>query len=477
MIIRREDFGDINDLTNGSHKKIWFICESCGMGILQSYRNYLKQNNGKFCRQCRNLHTANRQDVKLKQSIATKNNWLNDSYRRKVSKKISIACKKAWDKDENRKKRLSENNPMYKIKTKKLVSENTSITEKELKIIANEYNYEYLGRKTFQNGGTKLILKCDNGHITEKRLDVFRRNITGCKYCQGKKTTSKYEYKIFKFIQFIYNGKILKNNRKLIYPYELDIVLPDKKIAIEFCGIYWHSEVKKDKNYHLLKLNLCNEIGYKLITIFEDEWINKKDIVKNRLRHILNLSNDKIYARQCIIKEIDSKESSEFINIYHLQGNVGSVLKLGAFYKDELVAVMTFSRPSIAKGRKINYSESFEIARFCMNKNIVGIASKFLKYFQRTYEWDEIYSYADRRWSEGNLYKKLGMEFVKNTKPNYWYFKGTKRYHRFKFRKSVLSSKLNNFDPNLTEYENMLNNGWNRIWDCGNVLYKIKNEK
>ena len=130
---------------------------------------------------------------------------------------------------------------------------------------------------------------------------------------------------------------------------------------------------------------------------------------------------------------------------------------------------------SLSKGRKNKNDGVFEISRFCTSTNVIGIASKLLKYFQRNYKWKEIYSYADRRWSEGKLYEKLGMDFVRNTKPNYWYRKNNQiRHHRFEFRKSILKDKLEIFDINKTEYENMLTNGWNRIWDCGHVLYKIE---
>lgn len=474
MLIRRNDFGNIEDLTNGSQKKVWFICNSCGIGVLQAYRTYLKQNNGKFCRVCRNKHTANRYDVKKKHSDNAKKMWEKEGFKENISSKLSKGCKKAWNNIERR-NNLSKNNPMYKSEVREKVSKNESTSINELKIIANQNNFKFIKKIRGKKGGVQIKIKCEKGHITNKRLDVFRRGINGCKYCQGLSTSSKGEYEIFDFIKSL-KYKILKNNRKLIYPFELDIVIPDKKIAIEYCGIYYHSEKQgKDKNYHINKLKMCNKMGYKLITIFEDEWINKQKIVKLRLKHILGLNIEKIYARNCIIKKIKTNEARKFIEKYHIQGYIGSYIKLGAFYNDELVAVMTFSKPSLAKGRKNNNDDIYEISRFCTSKNIIGIASKLFKHFQRNYEWKEIYSYADRRWSEGKLYEKLGMEFVKNTKPNYWYWKNELiRYHRFHFRKSILKDKLEIFDSNKSEYENMLMNGWNRIWDCGSSLYSIR---
>ena len=135
MIIRREDFGDITKLTKGSHKKIWFTCDACGIGVLQKWPTYLNQNDGKFCRKCRNKHTANRSDVKKKHSENGKNMWKNPEYRKNMGKKLSVACKKAWDNDDGtRRKWFSENNPMKnpevakkigKLHKDKIVSEKT----------------------------------------------------------------------------------------------------------------------------------------------------------------------------------------------------------------------------------------------------------------------------------------------------------------------------------------------------------------
>ena len=133
---------------------------------------------------------------------------------------------------------------------------------------------------------------------------------------------------------------------------------------------------------------------------------------------------------------------------------------------------MTFSIPSIAKGGKTEEGV-FELNRFCSEKGIVctGIASRMFKYFVTNYNPKEVFSYADIRWSKGDLYKKLGFNFVGRSNPNYWYIDGQDRIHRFNFRKSVLEKKLDNFSESLTEVENMVNNGFTRIWDCGNLKF------
>jgi len=326
-------------------------------------------------------------------------------------------------------------------------------------------------RKSFESEGYKLLTKeyknskqkleyiCPKGHKHSMRWNNWQQG-QRCPNCNP--STSKPEHELFNFLK-PYFSDIVNNDRSLIKPLELDIVIPSKKTAIEFCGLYWHSESKgKDKNYHLDKLNKCNEVGYRLITIFEDEWLNNQDLVKSHLLNILSKSTAiKMNARDCRIKEIDAKSARNFVDKFHLQGYNGSTVKLGAFYNDELVSVMTFSKLSISKGQK-NINGIYEISRFCSDTSylIRGIASKLLKYFINNYNPIKIISYADRRWSDGNLYKRLGFNFVHNTDPNYWYITENGRIHRFNFRKSELSKKLEHFDPNLTEYQNMLNNGY-----------------
>ena len=284
------------------------------------------------------------------------------------------------------------------------------------------------------------------------------------------------EKEIVQFIKSVYSNEIiLENDTVALNGIELDIYIPSKKIAIEFNGLYWHSEINgKNKDYHLNKTDRCNSIGIRLIQIFEDEWINKTDIVKSRLRHILGVSNEeKIYARKCNIKVIDFNKSFEFLNKHHIQGGISSSIYLGAYYNNELISVMNFSKNRICVGNK-NIVSEYELIRFCFSKNCVGIFSKLLKYFIRNYAPTKIVSYSDRRWSVGDLYEKNGFKKVSNGTPNYWYMeKYQHREHRFNYIKSKLSKKLIKFDRSLTEWQNMQLNGYDRIWDCGNLKYEI----
>lgn len=291
-----------------------------------------------------------------------------------------------------------------------------------------------------------------------------------CKHCEQNHSE---ENNVYDFISSIYLKQIIHQNkgRTIIPPYELDIYVPEKKLGIEFDGLYWHSEERgKNFSYHLVKTELCEKKGIQLIHIFEDEWLYKQDIVKSRLKNLLGVYDNKCFARQCEVKEVSSKESFDFQEANHIQGAVNSKVNFGLYFKDELVSLMTFSRPHFDK------KHEWELVRFC-NKcgwHIPGAASKLLTHFEREYKPKNIVSYADRRWSKGNLYKQLGFNLDHISQPDYFYIKDGARFSRFKFQKHKLKSILEKFDLDLTEKENMAINNYSRIWDCGNLVF-VKN--
>lgn len=300
-------------------------------------------------------------------------------------------------------------------------------------------------------------------------------NVPKCKICNP---TSKFEKDVCEFLIKDLGLKIKTNVFGFIENREIDIIIDDLKVCIELDGVYWHGEVNGNKRrfYHVQKTNMVEKLGYKLIHIFEDEWEFKKDLVKSRLTRILNKDvSQKLYARKCEIKKISNEEKNEFLNKNHIQGKDSSSIKLGAFINNELVSIMTFGKLRVALGNKNQNENEYELYRFCSSKNVIGVASKLLSYFIKKYNPNKIITYCDRRWSDSNnFYKKLGFEYIKTCPPNYWYIINSKRFHRFNYRKNVLQSKLENFNPLLSEWENMKNNGYDRIWDCGSFKYEMK---
>jgi len=318
---------------------------------------------------------------------------------------------------------------------------------------------------------------CNNDFNIQPQLFRLRsiKNLIVCNVCNPyQKPISNIEVELLNFIENNYNKEIIKNSKQIISPYELDIYLPDIKLAFEFNGLYWHCELEKDKNYHLNKTNLCEQQEIHLIHIYEDDWLYKQDIVKSRILNLLGKSKV-IYARECEIKEqIEFKEYKIFLIKNHIQGyNIGKY-NLGLYYNNELVSLMTFGklRKNLGQISKEGY---FELLRFCnkINTTIVGGANKLFIYFVKKYNPIKIISYADRSWTMNNsktLYDKLNFKLITKTLPNYFYIIDGCRENRFKYRKDVLVKQ--GFDKNKSEHDIMLENDFYRIYDSGNLKYE-----
>ena len=278
------------------------------------------------------------------------------------------------------------------------------------------------------------------------------------------------------------NFKLSTNNRHIIKPKELDIYITEKKIAIEFDGTYWHSELYKSNDYHLQKTIDCEKQGIQLIHIFEDEWLEKRSIVESRLLNLLGCTKYNIGARKCKIKQVPIEQERSFLQTNHLQGYVASTICYGLYYynkpnnKEYLVALMSFGPLRISTGNKPQEGQ-YELYRFVTAKNfsITGGASRLFKHFIKIFNPKKIISFADRRWSihsENNLYSKLGFKLKSISKPNYFYVEKSiaKRHSRFKFTKHKL--KELGCPDNMTEHEFMNSIGYFQLYDCGQLVYE-----
>ena len=260
------------------------------------------------------------------------------------------------------------------------------------------------------------------------------------------------------------------NNRSILKGKEVDIYIPEKNIAIECNGIYWHS--KRDALYHKEKMEQCLLNNIQLITVWEDQIKKYPEKIKSIILSKLGIYKKRIYARNCIIKEVDSKECNKFLEKYHLQGKIASSVRLGLYYKNDLISVMTFG-----KGRKcLNSKTKYELYRYCCKAGlqVVGGASKLFKYFLKEYNPENIESFSSNDISNGNLYKQLGFERVSDS-IGYWYIDDKmNRYHRYKFAKHILVKE--GFDKNKTEFEIMSERGFYRIYDSGQTKWEWKFE-
>lgn len=322
-----------------------------------------------------------------------------------------------------------------------------------------------------------LELECNHCHtqfsLTSQYFHDSRYHDKICPSCYPRSVTrSKGEQELYEFIKGICPDAVSNNRSILKGRGEIDIWIASKNIAVEYNGLYWHSEsaftaagypATRDRD----KLEALIAAGVKPIVIYEDEWQHSREIVQSRLRNTLGCSLvQSIYARDTKVRVIDSKSARQFCDQYHLQGSARSNHRLGLFNQEnELVAVMTFSKNNLS--RKIH---TWEINRFCsiLNVRVVGGASKLFAHFIRTENPPEVVSYGDRRWGDGSLYEVMGFESMGVTRPGYWYFLPNqgRRIHRYQLRKNQHD------DPNKTEYENRLDQGYLRIWDCGHTRWK-----
>lgn len=264
--------------------------------------------------------------------------------------------------------------------------------------------------------------------------------------------------------------EILTNIQTIIPPKELDIYIPSLNIAIEYCGLFWHSDAFVSKQYHKDKLNACEAQGIRLITIFEDEWVHNRELIINKILNILNLKYTlKVFARKCIIKSVNSKEKSNFYNQYHIQGTGPGSITYGLYYNNQLVSCMTFIKKK---------DEVYELNRYATSCAVVGGFSKLLRYFTTQHPtFKEIISFADLRWSQGRVYEINGFELAHITPPIYEYIINWKRVHRSLYCKKVAVNKIKEYNMQLTEAQNMKNANILKIWNCGLKKYKLLNRK
>ena len=262
---------------------------------------------------------------------------------------------------------------------------------------------------------------------------------------------------------------VITSDRQVLNPQELDILVPDHNLAIEYCGLYWHSEqAGKDRNYHKHKFAACASNGIQLLTIFEDEWLHRRNQVEAKLKSLLGKSDSRrLFARKCRIITLSRRVKKQFFDEHHIQRSGPGSITYGLVHDDCVVAAMTF----ISHGNGV-----YTLNRYATSCQVVGGFTKLIKHFQKNNEWQEVISFADCRWSVGRMYTQTGWKHVMTIPPDYYYSPDAKhRVHKFNYRRSALPQLIHNFDPTLTERENCDRAGLIRIWDCGKMKFTLTN--
>lgn len=319
----------------------------------------------------------------------------------------------------------------------------------------------------------KSLWKCSENHIWEAYPYAIKKSLAKgnkcCPYCVNQ--VSSQEKRIREVVKkALPNAEIRYNDRKVIAPYELDIYIPSLSIAIEYNGLYWHSESRTnyDKHYHYNKWKMCDKRGIQLITVWEDDWAEKESIITKTIKHKLkNSSQDRVYARKTVVQEINSRTAEKFCNDNHIQGYTSGSKYYALYDEDEIVAVSIWR-----KNKNILYLD-----RYCTSKTVVGGMGKLLqagKRYALDSELTKIVTFSDHSISDGGLYEKLG--FVKELElpPDYSYVIRKKRVHKFNYRKKRFKEDpLLLWEEGLTESELASLNKIDRVWDSGKTRWII----
>lgn len=396
--------------------------------------------------------------------------WKNEEYKNKVMssvrktllEKYGVASGFETDNCKNGLKKFLKENGVENTAHIPEVRQKISLNNANKRHLFHQDEYNEEGFRKFIENGKFKIKECMEyfnivGRSTvnhhKKQFNILEDNDD---WIDGYSNAEK---KLCEFVKSL-GVNVIENTRFL--GKEIDIFIPSARLGIEYDGTYWHSSWFKPETYHLEKTQLCESNNIHLFHIFDTD---NQNIWKNIIKSKLNL-NKKIYARKCEVVDISFAECRDFLDENHLQGSCMSSVRLGLVYDNELVEVMTFGKP------RFNRKYDYELLRLCTKGGltVVGGASKLLKYFEKKYK-GSIVSYCDLRYSSGEIYNTLGFSNVGQSEPNYFYCKDGEILTRYQCQKHKLKDILENFDPDLTEKENMDKHGYYCVYDCGNLIF------
>lgn len=256
-----------------------------------------------------------------------------------------------------------------------------------------------------------------------------------------------------------------QGDRNLISPKEVDILCTDHGVAFEYCGIYYHSSKFKNVNYHKNKLASVNAKGYRLITMYETEWINHQSLIKRKIADILGKSTcANVYARKTKVEYLSESDTRIFLIDNHIQGFTKCSVRIGLKLDNKIVALMAFRKEK--NGR-------YNLVRYATSDRVTGGFTKLLSFFKNNYDFEEIITFADLRWSDpdNNIYEKFGFERASKLSPAFMWVRRSGLLRREHFMKCKQKELLDVFDQSLTEEQNCFNNGIYKIHDCGKHKY------
>lgn len=353
-------------------------------------------------------------------------------------------------------------------------SSTLKFVEKATQLYGDKYDYSEV-EYTKAHSHVRIICK-DHGPFEQTPTN----HLTGkdaCTRCNNMKSAGEQE--VLKFLSVFTTTD--PRNRTLIKPKELDIYLPERKLAIEYCGMFWHSHgdtasERANKRNHATKHNACQALGVRLITLYESEWQERKTQVRRLLRAAIGKLRGRVLARKCQLGEVSPQQAREFFSKYHIQGGTGNGEHYGLFWKGKLVACMRFTFGGNDRGAQAK-SRVWTLSRYATRVNVVGGASRLFTAFLREHNPSEVKSFSDNRLFSGGTYTQLGFTLEEEVGPDYqvWSQKLGLRpkphYQRRNLQARItehgVTEQYDHETDQRTEAEMTYLMGARRIFDCG----------
>lgn len=468
-----------SDFTRGSGIKVFWKCKK-GHSWISPVREVI---NGKRCRVCSNLDVKFGENDLFTTNPELRSEW--DYEKNKVdpnnitnrySRSVFWKCDKghSWSNMVNARAQYGYGCPYCATSGTKVLQGFNDLQTKFPEVAEDwdsERNHttpDHIGA----HSGKSVWWECKEcGHSWKTDVSSRTRG-NGCPRCSAAKRTSSGEDELSRFVKdLLPDLTIQTGDRSVIHPSELDIYIPSLSIAFEFNGLYWHSEqAGKDRTYHYDKWRACRGKGIQLITIWEDDWNRKNDLVKRMIAYKLGARQEaRVFARKAKIVVETYQRMKDFLDEFHIQGAASGSLYVGL--EDSLgkmVAGLVVQK----------FKKEIVIARYATSCSVVGGFGKMLKYVERTFPDCDISTFADHEVSDGGLYEKTGFVPEYDIPPDYSYVFHGRRCHKFNFRKiRFLQNPELKYDPNMTEKQLAELNKLLTVNDCGKTKYIKRREQ
>ena len=455
---------------------------------------------GTPCKQGHLAPRATRTGTCTECTKAATQNWLDRHPAKGAEYAASYRAKhrvQVQTKDRAKKKELRETNPEYvrKINKKAYATRVRKTQNRDVRVqnrtpeseLVLRIQQAHAGRLQYVFGFASMTANATflclvHGELSEAHPHNVLRGASPCPKCNHMKSSQ--EDAIAKFLAIF--TPVVQRDRAIIKPRELDIYLPQQQLAVEYCGMFWHSHgdqesERKNKLRHFKKHEDCATAGVRLITVYESEWQANSRAIKRLLRNAIGKSKGRLGARKCALRKVPVADARAFYDKYHPQGGAGHGEHYGLYWRDKLVACMRFVYGANDRGLGAA-NRVWTLGRYATRVNIAGGASRLFKAFLAEHKPTTVKSFSDSRYFAGGMYQQLGFRVEQEGAPDYqvWSPKiGLRPKSHYQRRNLPARLKEHGLDPaqfdpatdSRTEADITYLMGARRIYDCGKIRW------